>query len=219
MRLRIVQKDITRTDLSGFIADAAASAVDLICFSELAATGCLYTPRPVDNLETVVAPWRTLPFGVMCGVPRPEGGSLRNSYVYIHGPRTQIYDKINLFPPFNEDRVYTPGAEPGIFDTPAGPFGVAICYDIRFDDIFARLREARVPYILIPAAFPLERIDQWRALIAHRATETGATVIGINAVGSDGVNRFGGSSMVVAPDGRIIAQADETSETVLDIEL
>lgn len=219
MRLRVVQKDVNTTDLSGYLADAATSAVDIVCFGELAATGCLYVPRPVPDLESLVASWRNLPLGVMCGVARPDGNILRNSYVYVHGSRTQIYDKINLFPPFSEDRVYSPGTEPGLFDTPLGRIGVAICYDIRFDNIFASLRDAAVRCILIPAAFPLERIDQWRTLITRRAAETGTTVIGINAVGADSINRFGGSSMVAAPDGTIIAQADETSETVLDFEL
>ncbi len=219
MRLRVVQKDIRKTELGDYLADAVHADIDVVCFGEVAATGCLYTPRPVQPLEQIIAPWRNLPLGIMFGLARPVREGLRNSYLYVQGEQTQVYDKIHLFPPFHEDRVYVPGSEPGFFVTPMGTFGVAICYDIRFDDIFTRFAEAKVERIVIPAAFPTDRIDQWRKFLVRRAGETGATVIGINAVGSDGVNRFGGSSMVVAPDGTITAQADETSEMVLDIEL
>ncbi len=77
------------------------------------------------------------------------------------------------------------------------------------------MRGARM--IFVPAAFPRVRIDDFKELIVQRAIENSVYVVGINAVGNDGVNEFGGSSMVADPDGKLIAQADETTERVMDV--
>ncbi len=219
MKLRLVQKHIAELDLVPWVEAADRAGMDLVCFGELAATGCLYEPRPVEPVDRILQ--RLVPFGVgvMFGAVRVEVEGRYNSYFFRRHRQTWVYDKINLFPPFGEDRIYRPGKVPGLFVTPFGDFGVAVCYDLRFDDIFARLAELAVPYLIVPAAFPQVRIEDWRRLLAQRARELGATVIGVNAVGSDGVNRFGGSSMVVAPDGSIVAQADETGEQILDVTL
>ena len=103
MRLRLVQKDITTTDLIPYVKDAANSRVDLICFGELAATGCLYQPGEISPLDAIIATLTPYSLGIMFGAPRRVSSGLRNSYIYIHDRSTQVYDKINLFPPFNED--------------------------------------------------------------------------------------------------------------------
>ncbi|MEE8575688.1 MAG: nitrilase-related carbon-nitrogen hydrolase, partial [candidate division Zixibacteria bacterium] len=131
----------------------------------------------------------------------------------------QQYDKINLFEPMNEPQVYFPGDQPGIIDTQFGRFGVAICYDLRFPELFAQLAALNVQWIIVPAAFPKERISDWWCLLAERAREVGRHVIGVNAVGDDGVNLFGGTSMVCGPGGEIIVQADDSSEKIIDLEL
>ncbi len=219
MRLRIVQKDINTTGFGDYVSTADGTGLDLVCFCELSATGCLYEPREVPPLQKWLDELSAFDIGVMFGAARQEGDVFYNSYVYYQDGRYSLYNKINLFPPFNEDQVYQPGTAPGLFETPLASFGAAICYDIRFPDVFTRLAQLCVPYIVIPAAFPRVRIDDYRRLLTERAKETGATVIGINAVGDDGTNEFGGSSMVVQSDGTVVAQAGETEEAVLDIEL
>jgi predicted amidohydrolase len=119
----------------------------------------------------------------------------------------------------NEHKIYQAGDQPGIFETVHGRLAVAICYDLRFDAVFQTLKEAKPEVIFVPAAFPDVRIEEWRKLLVHRALETGVPVVGINAVGDDGVNRFGGNSMVVAPTGDILSEADRSSEMVLKVEL
>jgi predicted amidohydrolase len=94
---------------------------------------------------------------------------------------------------------------------------VSICYDVRFPDVYGELQEAGVERLFVPAAFPRVRIEDWKRLLVERAQETGLPVIGINSVGDDGENEFGGSTMVVDADGRVLAQADETSEQILEV--
>jgi predicted amidohydrolase len=155
----------------------------------------------------------------MLGLPRKSESSLNNTFLYYENGKTQIYDKRNLFPPMNEDKVYAAGSEPGIFDTIAGRIGIAICYDLRFPDVFDDLKVGGAEMIFVPAAFPRVRINDWRRLLAERAEQTGLPVVGINTVGDDGTNEFGGSTMMIKPNGEVVAQLDETTETYLDIEI
>ncbi len=71
----------------------------------------------------------------------------------------------------------------------------------------------------MPAAFPRVRISDWKDLLVQRAKENNIKIVGINAVGDDGRYEFGGTSIVVDSDGTILEQADETTETVIEVEL
>ncbi len=219
MRIRIIQKNINNRSWTDFLKDERSNRPDLVCFGELATSGCLYERRRVEDLKALLQLLAESDAPVMIGFPHETSAGLFNAYLYYCQGEHQIYHKINLFEPFNEDRVYSAGEQIGIFDTMHGKLGVAICYDLRFADIFDRLRQAGARRIVVPAAFPRVRINDWRHLLAQRAKDTGLTVIGINAVGDDGVNEFGGSSMVVDGQGKILVQADEVSEMVLESEL
>ena len=96
---------------------------------------------------------------------------------------------------------------------------MAICYDLRFPEVFRRLKSAGATKIFVPAAFPAARIEDWKCLLIERAVENGIHVLGINAVGDDSRNVFGGHSMVVNPEGEIIAEAGADSAAIIDLEL
>lgn len=223
MKVHVVQKDTNNGDLKPFLQSAGEAGADLVCFGELATSGALYEPREIDTLEDTLAQFEPYDFRIMTGLPlampavRSDNDKLHNIYMYYHRGEYQFYHKINLFPGMNETVVYQAGSEPGIFQTDFGEVGAAICYDLRFDKIFADFKQLGVEKIFMPAAWPAVRIHDWKRLLRERAVESSATVIGINCVGDDGTNLFGGSSMVVAPDGHILAEADETSETVLEV--
>jgi len=219
MKTYIVQKNINNRELVPFLEAAQATSVDLICFGELATTGLLYFSRKVDPLETLVKLLEPYDFAVMIGFPYDSPDGLRNAYLYCHRGKYLTYSKINLFAPMIEDKLFRPGSEPGLWKTDIGSVGVAICYDLRFPGIFNNLKRMGAERIFVPAAFPRVRINDWRRLLIERAVENAVQMIGINAVGDDGTNEFGGSSMVVAPDGRVIVEADQTSETVLEVQL
>ena len=157
------------------------------------------------------------PFAVITGLPVSTEAGLRNSLLYYHRGECQFYYKINLFPGMNEPAVYKAGTEPGIWQTPFGVLGLSTCYDIRFPDLYRRLKELGAEKFIIPAAFPVARIADWRQLLIERAREHQVTVIGINSVGGDGTNVFGGTSLVAAPDGTVLAEADQWTPSVLEI--
>jgi len=219
MRARLVQKDCTNPEIVAWIKQAEQDGIELICFGELATTGCLYEPRdipPLPALKNLLAPFQ---LRIMIGAPYESAEGLRNAYHFFHQRNHQVYHKVNLFPLMNEPDVYVAGKTPGLFETDFGKVGTAICYDVRFADLFQQIKQAGAQYLVVPAAFPLVRIDAWRENLINRAKETGLKTIGINAVGDDHTNEFGGHSMVIEPDGTVVHETDQTSEMTLDFEL
>ena len=219
MRLVIVQKDINETDFTPYLEYAETRKADLICFGELGTSGALYQARPVEPLSAVLARFAAYDIAIMTGLPFQAEDGLRNSYLYYHRGEHCFYHKINLFPGMNEPAGFRPGIEPGLWSTPFGKLGISICYDIRFSDIYSTLKTCGATKIFVPAAFPLARIDDWRRLLIERAVENDVMIIGINSVGDDGTNVFGGNSMVVTAGGEVIAEADRRSRCVLEVDI
>jgi predicted amidohydrolase len=117
------------------------------------------------------------------------------------------YRKIFPMTILGEHRCYGSGEELVLADI--GPAVVAplICYDLRFPELWriAALEGATV--FAIGASWPAERVAHWRHLLVSRAMECQAWVLGCNRVGQDPNLSYSGSSMVVAPDGTVVAEA------------
>lgn len=222
MKLRLIQKNINNSDYLSFLEGSANSGADIVCFGELAVSGCLYngtSDREIEEVESITEKLAKYDFDTIIGLPIKSDDHLSNSYMYYSDRVSQVYNKINLFEPMNETKVFQAGTELTIFDTNFGKFGALICYDLRFPEMFSGLKEMGASVIFVPAAFPRARISDWRELLIQRAIDNDLTVIGINAVGDDGTNEFGGTTIVISPRGEIIAQADEENEKVLEVEL
>ncbi|WOT04781.1 carbon-nitrogen hydrolase family protein [Shewanella youngdeokensis] len=127
------------------------------------------------------------------------------------------YDKLHLFDvevadeteQYRESDAFCPGSQVTVVDTPFGKLGLAICYDLRFADLFRALREAGAEIIALPAAFTKVTGEaHWQVLLQARAIETQCFVL---AAAQWGVHNCGtretwGHSMVVHPWGNIMAQ-------------
>ncbi len=222
MKFSIVQKDIQNNDYYDFLDHLSYSDTDVVLFGELATTGCLYNgleDRDIESVDRLSKKFQNYPFSILIGTPRIENNKTYNSYISFEKSGVQIYDKVNLFEPMNELKYFTAGEKPVLFDIAGKKIGVSICYDVRFPNHYDVLKEMGADILIIPAAFPRVRIDVWKELLIERAVQTNLTVVGINAVGNDGTNEFGGTSMIVAPNGSLIAQADEINETIIEVEL
>jgi nitrilase len=134
------------------------------------------------------------------------------------GRRVSRYDKIHLFDvrlpdsseAYRESRRTMPGSAPLTVATPFGRLGIAVCYDLRFPELFRAMLAAGVSVIALPAAFT-QRTGQahWHTLLKARAIENLCYVVAAAQAGEHpGGRRTYGHSMIVGPWGEVLAEAD-----------
>ena len=123
------------------------------------------------------------------------------------------YDKMHLFDvdlasgeTWRESSAYVGGANPVVVQTPLGLMGLAICYDMRFPDLFSAYAKSGVDIITLPSAFTVPTGEaHWHVLLRARAIESAAFVIAAAQCGvhEDGRQTYG-HSLVVDPWGTIL---------------
>jgi len=96
--------------------------------------------------------------------------------------------------------------------------GLAICYDLRFPELFRNLTYAGADVLVIPACWPLPRVTHWTALGVARAIENQAFVVQCNDTGTHSAMDMGGHSQIVDPTGRVLASATR-GDVVLSADL
>lgn len=112
------------------------------------------------------------------------------------------YRKSHLLSYHSQERdLLSCGSSAPIFATPIAKLGIAVCYDLRFPEVFSRMAAAGAEVFVIPAAWPFTRMDAWTALCRARAVENQAYVIACDGTGGGLLGR----SMVVDPWGVTIA--------------
>ena len=131
------------------------------------------------------------------------------------GTRVARYDKIHLFDvklqngeEYLESGVIEAGDEIVVVDTPLGRLGLAVCYDLRFPELFRRMLDEGAEIITLPSAFTvLTGKAHWETLLRARAIENLMFVIAAAQVGrhSNGRETYG-DSMIVGPWGEVLAR-------------
>lgn len=162
----------------------------------------------------------------------PEHDKLYNTTV-VFDPAGDIvarYRKIHLFDvdlagqkAYRESDFIEPGEELVTFDLNGVRVGLAICYDLRFPEMFRILALQGADVIMLPAAFTMMTgKDHWEPLIRARAIENTVFMVAAAQVGPHSPDRMCyGRSMVVDPWGVVLAQAGDTPTvitTALDLE-
>ena len=151
----------------------------------------------------------------------------------IIDPRGQVvsrYQKVHLFDAqvadrqgqYRESDSYAPGRGLCVVDTAFGRIGVAVCYDLRFPEMFLAYRRLGVSLLVVPSAFTHTTGQaHWESLIRARAIENGCFIAAANQGGKHWNNReTWGHSMVVDPWGTVLYQAKESPQMqVVDINL
>ena len=128
------------------------------------------------------------------------------------------YQKIHLFDihiagqnSYKESARVAPGDAMVTFETDQGNFGLTICYDIRFPELYRALTLAGARVIFHPAAFTLYTgKDHWETLIRARAIENQVYMVSPAQIGSHGNGKqCFGNTMIVDPWGTVLARAPE----------
>lgn len=138
------------------------------------------------------------------------------------GEELARYRKIHLFDivtpdgqGYRESATYGAGDKVVTFSAKGLTVGLAICYDLRFPELFLQLRQKGAELILLPAAFTLQTgKDHWEVLLRARAIETQSWVAAAGCTGlhhePDGAPRYTyGHSLIVDPWGHVVAKASD----------
>lgn len=213
------------------------SDVDLVSFPENSLFFKLSDQEKMPSVE-VTAPIfdRLSKFAVdnkltihMGSVPLTAGSKVYNATVILtpDGKRVDAYNKIHLFDVdiaghrvYRESDTVQAGDKPSIIEVSGWKFGLTICYDLRFSNLYAHYAKAQVDGILIPAAFTVPTGKaHWEVLQRARAIESQCYVIAAGQDGShNGKRDTFGHSMVVDPWGQVLALA-KPGIGILDVTL
>ena len=123
---------------------------------------------------------------------------------------------------YRESDTFAPGEDVVVAETPFGPIGLSVCYDVRFPELYRRMADRGARWICVPSAFtPQTGKDHWEVLLRARAIENQAFVLAPAQCGRHSAERSSyGRSLIIDPWGLVLAQAgDRPGVIVADCEL
>ena len=153
---------------------------------------------------------------------RSDGDNIYNqAHIFdAKGDIALCYQKIHLFGLMGEDNFIDAGSQLPVLDTEFGRIATAICYDLRFPEIFRYFALSGAKIIFLPAQWPKPRLLHYQRLIQARAIENQVFIVSSNRVGVSSKYDFFGHSMVVDPWGEIIYEGPEKEESAcIEIDL
>ncbi|MFB9908314.1 carbon-nitrogen hydrolase family protein [Allokutzneria oryzae] len=218
---------------------AAAEGAELVVFPE-ATMACFGGPKLAELAEPLDGPWASAVrevaaeagVTVLAGMFTPEpDGRVRNTLLITGPDGHRGYDKIHLFDAFGfkESATVAPGSEQVTFDVGGTTVGAAVCYDVRFPELFRGLADRGARVIVVTASWgsgPGKR-EQWELLVRARALDTTSWVVAVGqadpatvGVTTEGTAPTGiGFSAIADPFGRLHTTFDAQPETrVIDID-
>jgi predicted amidohydrolase len=145
-----------------------------------------------------------------------EGKILYNTFV-LFDPQDGLigkYRKIHLFQKLQEQDFFEAGSKLELIDSRWGKIGLAVCYDLRFPEIFRAYAARNAQLILIVAEWPQKRIKHWSTLLQARAIENQVYIAAVNKVGQSLGLELGGFSAIVDPGGEFLASGDLTEQII-----
>ena len=240
-RVALAQVNPTVGDLRGnvrlaleYVEQARAQQADLVALPELALPG--YPPEDLllkpafirDNraaLDEVVA--ASAGIVVVVGFVDAVDGRIYNAAAVAYDGRlVDVYHKLKLpnYGVFDEERYFTPGRTCPVYEVRGAQVGVNVCEDIWYAAGPASVqREAGAQLIVNINGSPYHagKRHTREPMLASRAADNGLFVAYVNMVGGQDELVFDGDSMVIGPDGELLARAGQFREELLvtDLEL
>jgi predicted amidohydrolase len=210
--------------------EAGAREARLVVFPEAALSGYAISPDEAEDLaqpipgpatDAVAAACRRADLHVVLGLlERDPDGTLFNASVLL-GPQGLLahYRKTHL-PLLGVDRYLASGDafHPPV-ETPAGRVGLLICYDLRFPEPCRVLALLGAQVITLSTAWPAAGTLYPDHLARSRAAENRTYLIAANRCGEERGTRYLGRSVLIAPDGTILAEAAPDAEQTLYAEI
>lgn len=213
--------ECTLTSIKNRIAEAVEYDASFISFPEQVITGWdpldgkNFVQTESDEIVSVLCEYASdFSIGILGSYREKHQPHPRNTAVAItpDGHLIARYSKMHLFSPGHEDKAYCPGEEISIFSYDGCRCGIAICYDLRFADLFRLYRDTGVDLVMVPSAWPASRMRYFELFAIARAAEFQMYVAGINTVGETPVDLYSGGSLIAGPDGTVICRGSDVEE-------
>lgn len=209
-------------------AEAAAQEADVLVLPELWSTGydlenaAVYAAGLAEGVfaETaVLARQHNLHIIGSC-LSKIGEGKFGNTAVFFNnqGAVLAAYSKIHLFRLMDEHQFLSAGDNLSTAETRWGKMGLAICYDLRFPELFRRYALDDCVLTFVPAEWPHPRLAHWQTLLRARAIENQMFIVACNRVGQSIGADFCGHSCIIDPWGEVVVEGGE-AEALLTAEI
>ena len=171
------------------------------------------TPRVIEAICKRSAQHRMVVVG---SLPEAAGGKIYNTaYVVDCGEVLDSYRKLHMFSTMGEDRFLAPGDQTLVIPTSVGRLGIAVCYDLRFPELFRKMALEGAEIICLPAEWPKPRQEHWRTLLRARAIENQLFIVATNCCGIQGTLDFFGMSLLLSARGEVLVEGGAVDEDLI----
>lgn len=236
-RIALAQVNLTVGDIKGnrrkiaaWTARARKAGADLVAFPELAVAGypaedLLLRREFVEDCRQSMEALAPCARGIVAVVGFPRlAGSLHNSAAVLAGGKiAALVDKIHLpnYGVFDEKRYFTPGRSASVIELDGVRVGVSICEDIWQEDVSRAQagRGARVLLNISCSPYQAGKGGEREDLMRQRALANDGFVAYLNLVGGQDELVFDGHSVVVDPDGNLVARGKQFDEDLIIADL
>ena len=241
MRIALAQMSPVVGDIDGnasriteAMAEAARAGAQIVAVPELAVTG--YPPEDLllkrsfvranlAALEAIAA--ASTEVVAVVGFVDEEGGELYNAAALCQNGRMLAKYRKQLLPNygvFDEARYFEPGSGHVLLETQHGIVGVCVCEDAWYEPgpvIAQGDAGAQVVININASPFHKNKLEERAEMLGNRATRAKSSIAYVNAVGAQDELVFDGGSLVVGPDGSVVARWPQFEEclAVVDVPL
>ncbi len=229
MDVKIAEKEQNLAKILENLERAARAGAGIVVFPECALSGYCFNSReeawpvaetvPGPSIERIAAVARKLGCTTVVGMLERDGDQIYNAAAVI-SPEGVLgtYRKVHLLC-LGIDRFDALGDKAfPVFETPQGKLGVNICFDCSFPESGRIVKLKGAQLLAIPTNWPTGS-DAWAHTCKVRATENHMVVLAADRVGEERGFRFIGHSQIVDYEGRVLAEAGETEETIISAEV
>lgn len=192
------------------------TGIDFVSYVDI----CFEQDKTIEKIQKIAKAHKIWLTGSMLYHDK-EGRATNTSFCF--SPKGEVlahYSKMHLFSLMHEDKHFKPGSKLVVEDLPWGKSGFAICYDIRFPELYRSYALKGAEMVFSPVAFPIERAFQWNHLVRARAIENQMFMVTASQVGTASIKgigdvKFMGGSVIIDPLGKTVIEAGDTGEVLL----
>lgn len=226
------EQDATLNKAEAMVAEAAGNGADIVVLPEM--FNCPYSReyfRPVAALGhgkscAAMSRWARENGIILVGgsIPETEDDKIYNTAFVFDREGKQIarHRKMHLFDvdlpgmSFKESNTFSPGDEICVFDTEYGKMGLAVCFDLRFPELFRAMAKRGANIIFLPAQFNMTTGPaHWEMQIRCRAVDNELFIVGAAAARREGFSyECWGHSLIADPYGTVLAGCDEKEQII-----